>query len=355
MGADLGAGGQVEGVRASPHGQEVTTESFFDQTVTGPEHKSSPRRGPRWRAVLKIVVSAVLILLVLTRADLAEVAAAIRGADPWMLLAAFAVFAATYVVRAYRWRVLLAAHGVQPPVRFLIGSYLVSVFFSNLLPSIIGGDAYRIYDSWRAGTSKSGAVSVILVDRVLGMLILVFFALGALLLGGSQFRSIPLLGIWIVMLAAGIVAFVWMVFAPPRALMRRGSELVPLLPGRFAAILKGISAAFGAFAGRRAALVEALLLSLVFQSGVVLHYFFIGQALGFTVPLGSFFLIVPLAIFVMMLPITINAIGLREHTFIFFLSAYAIGTSEAVAFAWLAYLVVLALGLVGGITFAFRR
>ena len=55
-----------------------------------------------------------------------------------------------------------------------------------------------------------------------------------------------------------------------------------------------------------------------------------------------------------MLPVSINGIGLREGVFVFFFSAYGIGTVEAVAFAWVALGFVILQGIMGGILFATR-
>ena len=57
-----------------------------------------------------------------------------------------------------------------------------------------------------------------------------------------------------------------------------------------------------------------------------------------------FFLIVPLALFVMMLPVSINAIGVRENVFAFFFAAFCVASATSVAVAWLDYGLVLAPG-----------
>jgi glycosyltransferase 2 family protein len=56
-----------------------------------------------------------------------------------------------------------------------------------------------------------------------------------------------------------------------------------------------------------------------------------------------------------MLPISINGIGLRENTLAAMLAWYSVSTVDAVAFAWLAYLGNLLIGLLGGVVYALRR
>jgi hypothetical protein len=73
------------------------------------------------------------------------------------------------------------------------------------------------------------------------------------------------------------------------------------------------------------------------------------------IPLVSFFLIIPLVTLLMMLPVSINAIGIRENAFIFFFATFGIFSPEAVAFAWIAYGLVLVQGVLGGIVYALRK
>jgi len=96
----------------------------------------------------------------------------------------------------WRWGLLLGAQDVHVSHTALLSSYLVAIFFNNFLPSNIGGDVVRIRDTARPARSKTLATTVILIDRVLGMLGLVLVAaIGATVAGrvaGSQLRAIGL-------------------------------------------------------------------------------------------------------------------------------------------------------------------
>jgi hypothetical protein len=64
---------------------------------------------------------------------------------------------------------------------------------------------------------------------------------------------------------------------------------------------------------------------------------------------------VPLALFVMMVPVSINAIGVRENVWAFFFAAFGVAAATGVALAWLDYGLVLLQALVGGVVYAGRR
>lgn len=304
-------------------------------------------------AAVRLAISAALIWWVLRRADLAAVIQTMRAASlPW-LIATLGLGLVGNLITSTRWRLLLRVQGVQARLLFLLRSVLVALFFNNFLPSTIGGDSVRVVDSWRAGASKAVAVSVILVDRFLGLTALILFAAVGVLLTRRLDEHVPYLTLWVGALIAGGGAGVFILLHPP-AWLRRIAERPDEETGRVGRLLSRALTAFHAFEKRYDALSAAFGLSVLLQLNVVLAHYLVARSLGFDVPFVAFFAIVPLSYFVMMLPISINAIGVRESMFAFFLAAYGVGTSEAVAFAWLIYVIVLTHSLIGGALFAFR-
>ena len=81
----------------------------------------------------------------------------------------------------------------------------------------------------------------------------------------------------------------------------------------------------------------------------------VASALGLSVSLMAFFLIVPIAIVVMMIPVSINGIGVREGLFVLLLGVHGVPQAESLAYAWIIYALLLLQGLIGGVVFAFRR
>lgn len=116
-----------------------------------------------------------------------------------------------------------------------------------------------------------------------------------------------------------------------------------------------ITGAFDLYRGQWRILIMAFALSFVLQFNVIACFMLIAQAMGLQVPALDFCLIVPLVSFVVMLPISINGIGLRENTLAMMLGYYGVAAAEAVALAWLVYLGSTIWALAGGIIYALRR
>jgi uncharacterized membrane protein YbhN (UPF0104 family) len=295
--------------------------------------------------LLRLGVSAGLIAWILAKTPFAEVGAAFRSADPLYILLSVLINPLGYVASVHRWRSLIRAQGGDASRSFLTRSFLVGVFFNNLLPSTIGGDAVRAMDTARLGVGRARAVAVVFVDRFLGLLALMLFALAGLLISGRLTDRVPALYAWVLGGALAMALAAGLLFLPSR----RASRLLER-GGLFAKA----AGALRAFQGQGRVLAGAFAWSLLLQSLVVLNGFFLARALHVPIPLPYFFLIVPLALFVMMLPVSINAIGVRENVWVFFLAAFGVAGASAkgVAVAWLDYGLVLVQALIGGIVYA---
>jgi hypothetical protein len=315
--------------------------------------KGSGRRA-RLLLIGKCVLAASLLGWIGHRIDLVHSLAVATSASLSLLLLAYSLDLVGCFLVARRWTVLLQVHGVSVPLTVLIKSIMVANFFNNFLPSTVGGDAMRAYDSYRLGQSKGAAVSAVLVDRLLGLVALSLLALCSLPFVPEFSGSRTLLVVMVVLLGTGFAAVTWAIF----------SEAAPLLASRFPirylpAILTGLFVrlwgAFRVYRGQPMILARGLVLSLLLQGNVVLAYVVLAQSLGLPVAALSFCWIVPLTLFVTMVPISINGIGLRENALVLFLGMHGVTGTEAVAYAWLIYTGSLVWGVVGGVVYAFRR
>lgn len=302
---------------------------------------------PRIGTILRVAVSAALIAWILRRAPLGEVLDAFRSADLRFVLLAVVLSPLGYWSSVSRWRLLIRSQGGDATFWFLVRSFVVGIFFNNLLPSTIGGDAIRAYDTSRSGVGRAAAVAIVVVDRFIGLLALMLFAGVGLLLSGHLTDRVPALYGWVAggALAMGLIAA--LLFLPSR----RAPDLLARLGPRF----KKVSDAIFAFQGKGAVLAQAFGWSLFLQTLVVLNGWALAKALHVPIPLPYFFVIVPVAVFVMMIPVSINAIGVRENVWAFFFTAFGVASAKGVAVAWLDYGLVLIHALVGGAIYAWSR
>jgi uncharacterized membrane protein YbhN (UPF0104 family) len=199
------------------------------------------------------------------------------------------------------------------------------------------------------------ALMALAVDRLLGLLLLILFAAAGLGISRELTSQYPALYGWVGLAAVGMVGCTWMVFKPSGRLVGLLRRWLDKCPGKIQGVFLKVLDAATAYQNQHRALRRAILLSVILVINAVTFYFLVAQSIGFTIGYLHFYLIVPVAYIIMMVPVSINGIGLREGAFVFLLGAFGVSQAEAVAFAWLEYGMLLVIGLLGGTVYMFRK
>ena len=270
------------------------------------------------------------------------------------MLLALAAYTATQSISVWRWNRLLRAQHIEVEKRKLTESIWVSMFFNNFLPSNIGGDVVRIKDTAREAGSKTLAMTVILIDRAIGLAALTIVAASGALV--AQLFGVHIPGarwLWAASLA-GVAAAVSVIAMPQlvgHALLPMRALRRPWLTERAQRLEEAVlrfrnapMAVLGAFGG-----------ALVVQITVVAFYLLTAE--GRSVPLPIFLgaVLIPVSLVVQMAPVSINGFGVREAVFAFFFRRFGLPTDAAVALSLVSTGMVMGLSLVGGFFFMRRR
>lgn len=304
---------------------------------------------------IKLIISVILLYFIVKDVAFDDILASIKSADYLTLVFAFSLHGVGLTISAIRWQGLLKSQNIDSKFWYLLKSYLVATFFNHFMPSTVGGDSVRTYDSWKLGENKAKALAVVVVDRFMGLVALLIFVIISTFYSNEFLNRIPNLWLWILLLTVGAIFIIMFLLIPPLELFKKIKESKNKIVGKLGSILFKFGDACSQFRNDKSALVRGMVLSFILQANVVLYYYVISHALGIEVPIYAFFLIVPLTIFIMMLPISVNGIGLRENSLFFFLSFWGVLKSQAIAMAWIDYGMLLILGIIGGIVYAFRK
>jgi hypothetical protein len=302
---------------------------------------------------LRILVSLALLGWILSRAHLPELMDRLTGATWSWILLAFAVNSAGNLLGAWRWRVLLRSQGRHVSVPYLFGSYFVGLFFNNVLPSSIGGDFFRATSARRkSGGTLTGHLTVVLVERMIGLLATLMLG-GAAALSGRAGALDPRIG-WALGLAlvGSVVGLYLALSAPVRQFTKRLAGRVPI--ARVGRTVSKMLDAFELFSRARGSLLANLGLSLGFQFLLIVHFWLIQFAFGESLPLATFIVVVPLVFFLMMLPLGINGLGVREAAFVELLGRAGMDPETALALSLVSYAIAVGQGLLGGLVFLYR-
>jgi uncharacterized protein (TIRG00374 family) len=312
-------------------------------------------RGGGWKALvvaIKLAISIALFVVLFRRIPFDSFREAARADRPEFLLAAVGLFFASNLLAAYQWRRLLAAAGIPLSFRRVLAYYHVGLFFNNFLPANIGGDIARVVDAGRHGPSRAVALSSVLMDRLIGTV-----ALGGLAL----LTAWPAVGRFHLEWAYGaLIAFfglsvglLWVALSP-RWLARVERVLFAVGLGRFRRQLEELTGRLAAFRQDPAALAKLFGVALLTQLARVGVHALVARALGIELALHYFFLFVPLLAVIVSLPISFNGIGVREGAGMVLFGLVGVDRAHAFSLQFMAYLVAVAVSLLGGLLFLLR-
>lgn len=303
--------------------------------------------------ILKVSVSAGLLWYLLARAEISAITASLGNVETIWLLVAFLLLIVGKFLSAYRWQMLLQAHHIMIPMRTLVASLYVGQFFNSFLPSTIGGDAIRAYDTAHYSQKTTRSVTTIFLDRLIGISALAFLGILALAIGLWSRQEVGSFTALIALTFGGCILTLTGTFSE-RVAAQLERVLRRLKLGKLARKIRPVHAAFLTLKNQPVRLLIAFLISFLLQVNVVLYYYYVSLALDLGIPLIFFFLIIPIILVILLVPFSINGIGLREGAYVFFLGMLNTPAEEAIALSLLGFGLMLTQTLVGGVIFALR-
>jgi len=301
--------------------------------------------------LLKLLVSVGLLGYLLARIHIERFLQTFASAKFSYIALALLVYLATQGVSAMRWTALARPLGVDTPFKDMVRYYLIGMFFNLFAPGTVGGDVSRVYYLVRDENARVQGRSVptvnaamsVLMDRAIGMIVLVWLGAAGLLL--FPYYAVPHSArVATFLLSIGLLAGVL------------STPLVRwLLPTDTHQFIVKLRLAFSAYRRHWRALVSAAIFSLIIHLVQAWMHVVLGQALDLNVPFSFALIVYPLVGTFSAIPISLNGLGLREGGYVVLLSVIGIGTEKAIAFGILLFLVVACDSLIGGILYLVQQ
>jgi hypothetical protein len=300
-----------------------------------------------------LVVTGLCVAYILWQIDVSKTIDILANAQLAYFFAALAIMAVTVWPMAWRWQQLLHARGIVDRLAWLTRAYFVAYTAGQVLPTAVGGDAMRIYETSRRHPGHGGAVAgSVLLERALGGAATLALAAVGFVLAIGEYDVGAYLWLELAFVLATVVLAVALF---SRSARRPLAWTVPLL--RRLRIERPIRAVYeGIHAYRRhpRLLVGVALLTLVVQSVRVLSIWLTGKAVGIDLPPRPYYVMGPLLFLVMLVPFTINGLAVREAFFVSFLGQLGVSADQAFASGFLFFVVTIGLALPGAVILAWE-
>ncbi len=258
--------------------------------------------------VIKILVSIGLLALIVSHVDVHEVFGVIAHSKPWLLLPALLIQIGSFLLAAFRWRLIMRALEFEAPLPFYVRAYLKGTFFNQALPTSIGGDALRVLEAGRLGRGKREAFYGVFIDRIVGLLGLMVLNLAAVSYRPLLLQIRPAIHYVIVGVAlTGIAGVLVLAFL---------GKLHWLSRNRVTRLLFDLSNRIRAVYHSFRAVSEQLALSVLIHLLAMLAIFLVGLSVGLDYSLLVYLVIVPPVILLTIVPISLAGWGVREGAMI---------------------------------------
>jgi len=292
----------------------------------------------RW---FKIVVSLGLFGFLLYSTDTEALRKQLVAVRFDFLAAAFAGYLLSQVLSAYKWQVLARPLGFLQPFRPFVVYYFVGGYLNLFAPSIVVGDIGRGLLLAADGGNTGAALYSVVVDRLSGVVMLVWVSATGFLLFGPTILP-PTLCYGVAALAFASLLMWWTL---PYILQ------FPFANRPF--IERIVKKLIVPYRGNTTTLGYACVISYVFHWFQLSLQVLLVYALNLPVPLWYLMLFIPLVHILSALPLSFAGLGVREGGYVAFLSLVGVGKDQALAFGLLWSALVLGSGLVGGLVLLF--
>ncbi len=288
------------------------------------------------KTLIKISISLVLGVILYFMLDKKQFIESISKLNLVYLPLIFGLVVTNYVISSIRWRRLLDVYenASQISLVSLIKLYFIGAFFSNFLPTSIGGDVYKAVRLGKVLNDQSKAFASTFVERFSGVVILAIFSSFGLILTFKWLGVLLFVSFWICALI--------------------GIRFIDLLGAKVKKLEKFVDAIKLYFA-RKDILAYAFFTSIFVQICSILTQHFIFIALGYKIPIGYSFFAFPVIILASFLIPSQNSFGVQDALYATFFLQVGITAAAAVSASVIYHIVRLIISLIGGLFYAIEK
>ncbi len=312
---------------------------------SNPRIRLSPRARRHLINLLRVAVSLGLLAALIAGAGSQNLLDLFRRVNVGLYALAFGISTLTMILRAARWKIILDAMGARVSFRRAVYLNYVGAFFNIFLPTGLGGDVVRVLEIGPGATAQQ-ATGAVFVDRIAGFLVM--FGLALITLPFIAPLLPPLATLLIALMALGAIAASALLFEG--RLLRRLMSRLPRVLSLAGDTWLGETYSFITACGWKA-LAQAMSLSGLYTLVVVAAQTVAAYALGLDVPAWAVAVFLPVITATLLVPLSINGIGIRDSTVVALYAQVGLSGTQALglSLAWFALEVLD--GLAGGLMY----
>jgi len=293
----------------------------------------------------RILISAALIYWLMNNTNLGVAWNTLKQSSVGFFMAMYAMVVLMNFTQVFRWFLLTRHFDKKPKIRVLIRYHMVGVFFQTFLPSSMSAELIKGAQLSKGNQARQAFGSVVF-GKIAGVTVLLGFVLLVLLLKPEILVGTRYLRVAAVMVL-GLAVLFGIIFSKKisRALLRpfRFWEKSPLLKHA-----KAFREELYRYRESPVVLFWVVCCSVLILACTTYASYFSFRAVSFSVPILVCAVYFSIIYFLMLIPISINGIGVREGLLLMFFGDWGLTEEVLISSSLLAYFAIYSFSLLGG-------
>lgn len=224
----------------------------------------------------------------------------------------------------------------------------VGYYFNNFMPTAVGGDIVKAhYASNTSSDDKARPYMSVFMDRFIGLYTILIISAAALIFNGGRLKIPGLSGLVTALVLIGAIGFV--VITNKNVARKADRFFLKFNASRFSTAVNRLYRIVHDYRNRKKIVAKALVLSFAAQCLYFFTVYLLFLALGVKISTGNIFLIMPVVLFVGMMP-SLGGLGFREGAIVVLFAPLA-GKENAFTVSLLLLASLLLVSILGGVIY----
>lgn len=296
----------------------------------------------------RFFVSLILVGIILYCVDINTILKCIHTANPIYVCLATIIAFISWGVVSYKWQILLRVLGISLRFKRLLALNFIAVFYSLFLPGQVSGDIVKGIKLNTEGIPLPPVITSIAADKLSSL-----FTLLVIGIFGIPFYTQDL-RILCVFLGLLLIFFVFaFIILNKEALFlfeKHAKEI--FISSKLILIRRYLGPLWNSFKTYRDYpffIVYTLVLSFIFHLMVIGVTYLVSKGIGIDISFLEWMFIMAIVSVIQMLPISFAGIGVREGSYLFFLTHKSVINEQAVSLSLIVFGITLLMGITGGV------
>jgi uncharacterized protein (TIRG00374 family) len=261
-----------------------------------------------------------------------------------------------------KWNLLLRAKNIYVSWVYVTKIYYISAFMGLFLPPTVGSDVVRGYYITKKKHQLPDIISSIVVERIIGLIALLFFALVGVILFIEHFTTdtldlTELITVSIISLLFTVCGTIFLLsdWFKEKVISSAEKFSKKKVFGKFTSLISSVQQSLADYKSYKVTLLIFFWLTVLEIALKAYRSYVIALVLNINLPVLYYFAFIPIILMLTRLPISLNGFGIHESGFVYFLSLMGVSKTLGLSVGIIDHFILIYAVLPGGLFYMFEK